>query len=108
MKATPLRFTPANAALRRTAGDRLRGSPPADEQLSPPDLRSALRELRIYEYVLEIQNEELLDSRARLEESQRKYFRPFDLAPVGMIRLNLTGKILQANILEAQMLGEKR
>src|SRR5437867_8911965 len=108
MKSTPLRFTPANAALRRTAGDRLRGSPPADEELSPPDLRSALGELRIYESELEIQNEELLDSRARIEESQRKYFRHFDLAPVGLIRLNRKGQILEANILGAQMLGEKR
>ena len=108
MKSTPLRFTPANAALRRTAGDRLRGSSPADEELSPPDLRSALGELRIYESELEIQNEELLDSRARIEESQRKYFRHFDLAPVGLIRLNLKGQILEANILGAQMLGEER
>ena len=87
VKATPLKSTPANATLRRTAGERLRASPPADEALSPPDLRSALGELRIYEAELEIQNEELLDSRARIEESHRKYFRHFDLAPVGLIRL---------------------
>jgi len=108
MKTTVLKLTPANAALRRTAGDRLRGSPPADEALSPPDLRSALGELRIYEAELEIQNEELLESRARIEESQRKYFRHFDLAPVGLIRLNLKGQILEANILGAQMLDETR
>jgi signal transduction histidine kinase/ActR/RegA family two-component response regulator len=108
MKAAALKFTPANAALRRTAGERLRASPPADEELSPPDLRSALGELRIYEAELEIQNEELLDSRARIEESQRKYFRHFDLAPVGLIRLNLKGQILEANILGAQMLDETR
>src|SRR5437016_12905554 len=108
MKAIPLKFTPANAALRRTAGARLRASPPADEARSPPDLRTALGELRIYEAELEIQNEELLDSRARIEESQRKYFRHFDLAPVGLIRLNLKGQILEANILGAQMLDETR
>jgi signal transduction histidine kinase/CheY-like chemotaxis protein len=108
MKAAALKFTPANAALRRTAGERLRGSAPADEELSPPDLRSALGELHIYEAELEIQNEELLDSRARIEESQRKYSRHFDLAPVGLIRLNLKGQILEANILGAQMLDERR
>jgi two-component system, cell cycle sensor histidine kinase and response regulator CckA len=107
MKAA-LKFTPANAVLRRTAGERLRASPPADEALSPPDLRSALGELRVYEAELEIQNEELLESRARTEESQKKYFRHFDLAPVGLIRLNLKGQILEANILGAQMLGETR
>jgi len=108
VKATTLKSTPANAALRRTAGERLRASPPADEALSPPDLRSALGELRVYEAELEIQNEELLDSRARIEESRRKYFRHFDLAPVGLIRLNLKGQILEANILGAQMLDEAR
>src|SRR5204862_8144332 len=108
MKATPLRFTPANAALRRTAGDRLRGSPPADEELSPPDLRSALGELRIYESELEIQNEELLNSRARIEEPQRKNFRHYDLAPGELIRLNIKSQILEGNILAPQIHGEER
>ena len=67
-----------------------------------------MAELRIYEAELEIQNEELLDSRAQIEESQKNYFRHFDLAPVGLIRLNRKGQILEANILGAQMLGEKR
>ncbi len=65
-------------------------------------------ELRIYEAELEIQNEELRDSRAQIEESHKNYFRHFDLAPVGLIRLNRKGQILEANILGAQMLGEKR
>src|SRR2546428_12029204 len=65
-------------------------------------------ELRIYETELEIQNKELLHSRAQIEESQKKYFRHFDLAPVGLIRLNRKGQILDANILGAQMLDEKR
>src|SRR5437868_14859853 len=65
-------------------------------------------ELRIYEAELEIQNEELLDSRAQIEESQKNYFRHFDLAPVGLVRLNRKGQIFEANILGAQMLGEKR
>src|SRR5258708_12682865 len=90
MKTTVLKFTPANAALRRTAGERLRGSAPADEELSPPDLRSALGELRIYEAELEIQNEELLDSRPRIEESQRRHSPHFHLHPAEPTLLNLT------------------
>src|SRR6266550_2930559 len=107
MKATGLKFTSANAALRRTAGERLRASPPADEALSPPDLRSALGELRVYEAELEIQNEELLDSRDRIEKSQKKYFRHFDLAPVGLIWLNRKGQILHAYLLRGQMFGSR-
>src|SRR6184192_2432500 len=105
MTSTPLK---SNAALRHTAKKRLRAVPPAGEAQSLPDLRSAMGELRIYEAELEIQNEELRDSRAQIEESHKNYFRHFDLAPVGLIRLNRKGQVLEANILGAQMLGEKR
>src|SRR6185503_12781533 len=47
-------------------------------------------------------------SRAQVEESQRKYFRHFDLAPVGLIRLNHEGLILDANLLGSQMLTVNR
>jgi signal transduction histidine kinase/ActR/RegA family two-component response regulator len=108
MKATALKFTPANASLRLSAEQRLRAAPPAGKPPSVKDLRSAVAELHIYEAELEIQNEELLESRAQIEESQKKYFRHFDLAPVGLIRLSRQGLILEANILGAQMLDEKR
>ncbi len=67
-----------------------------------------MAELHIYETELEIQNEELLDSRAQIEESQKKYFRHFDLAPVGLLRLNRAALILDANFLGAQMLNVGR
>lgn len=108
MKATASKFSPANASLRLSAEQRLRAVPPAGKSPSVKDLRSAVAELHIYEAELEIQNEELLDNRAQIEESQKKYFRHFDLAPVGLIRLNRQGLILETNILGAQMLDEQR
>jgi signal transduction histidine kinase len=109
MKPTPLKKpTPVNVALRRKAEQRLRAKPPTGESSSGQNLRSSNAELRIYEAELEIQNEELLENRAQIEDSQQKYFRHFDLAPVGLIRLNREGLILEANILAAQMLDEKR
>jgi len=42
------------------------------------------------------------------EELQTRYFRHFDLAPVGMIRLDENGIVLEANILGAKMLGIDR
>jgi signal transduction histidine kinase/ActR/RegA family two-component response regulator len=71
-------------------------------------LEYALEELRVHETELEIQNEELQQSRAQLEESQTRYFRHFDLAPIGMIRLSDKGIIFEANILGAKMLGIER
>ena len=109
MKATALKFTPSYETLRCRAEQRLRVLRPArDEPPSVQDLRSAVEELRIFDAELQIQNEELLDSRAQVEESQRKYFRHFDLAPVGLIRLNHEGLILDANLLGAQMLTVNR
>jgi PAS domain S-box-containing protein len=109
MKANPLKKpTPVNVALRRRAEQRLRAERRAGKSSSGQNLRSPIAELRIYEAELEIQNEELLESRAQIEDSEQKYFRHFDLAPVGLIRLNRQGLILEANILAAQMLDEKR
>jgi signal transduction histidine kinase len=107
MKATALKFT-AGATLRRDAEQRLHAIPPADASPTVQALQSAVEELHVYDAELQIQNEELLDSRAQIEESQKKYFRHFDLAPVGLIRLNHAGLILEANMLGAQMLDVDR
>jgi signal transduction histidine kinase/ActR/RegA family two-component response regulator len=107
MKSSSLKFTP-DASLRRSAEERLRAVPPAGKSPSVKNLHSAAAELHVYEAELQIQNEELLASRAQIEESQKKYFRHFDLAPVGLIRLNRAGLILDANILAAQMLDVDR
>ena len=95
-------------ALRRKAEKRAaprKGKPLPD---APTDLAHALAELRIHDAELEIQNEELGQSRVQAEELQTRYFRHFDLAPVGMIRLNDKGMVLEANILGARMLGIDR
>src|SRR5438128_3900604 len=108
MKSTALKSAPANVALRHRAKERLRALPPPSKASSVADLRSAMAELRIYEAELEIQNEELLDNRAQIEQSHNNSFLPVDLAPVALIRLNRKLQILEANILGAQMLSEKR
>src|ERR1700716_2088937 len=107
MKATASKFT-TDPSLRRSAEQRLRAGPPTDKATRVQDLPSAIAELRTYEAELEIQNEELRHSRAQIEDSQQKYFRHFDLAPIGLIRLNREGLILEANILGAQMLDVNR
>src|SRR5450432_2550432 len=108
MTAPLSKFPPGNASLRLNAEERLRAGAPVGKSPNVKDLRSAVAELHVYEAELEIQNEELLASRAQIEESQKKYFRHFDLAPVGLIRLNRAGLILDANVLGAQMLGVDR
>jgi PAS domain S-box-containing protein len=96
-------------ALRRRAEKTLHAPKvKAPSSLTPAALTHALQELRIRDAELEIQNEELGQSRMQAEELQTRYFRHFDLAPVGMIRLDDNGIVLEANILGAQMLGIDR
>jgi signal transduction histidine kinase/ActR/RegA family two-component response regulator len=108
MKATASKSISPNASLRLSAEERLRDLSSVVRPSSVKSLRSAVSELHVYEAELEIQNEELLDSRAQVEESRKKYFRHFDLAPVGLVRLSRAGLILEANILGAQMLDVNR
>ena len=107
MKAKALKSSP-DIALRRSAEQRLRAMPQTSAAPTVQDLRSAVEELPVYDAELQIQNEELLVSRAKIEESQREYFRHLDLAPVGLIRLNHAGLIVEANNLGAQMLDLNR
>jgi signal transduction histidine kinase/ActR/RegA family two-component response regulator len=98
---------PNSEILRRKAEKILRDK--GQTRIRPSSLRSAMEEeLRVHAMELEIQNEELQESRAQLEESQTRYFRHFDLAPVGMIRLSDGGIILEANMLGARMLAIER
>ena len=109
MKPATLKSSPAYGMLRCRAEQRLRVVRSArDESPSVQDLRSAVEELHIFDAELQIQNEELLDSRAQVEKSQKKYFRPNESRSVGLIRLDHEGLILDANILGAQMLGVNR
>ena len=96
-------------ALRRRAEKTLQAPKvKAPRSVTPAALTHALEELRIHDAELEIQNEELGQSRMQAEELQTRYFRHFDLAPVGMIRLDENGIVLEANILGAKMLGIDR
>ena len=96
-------------ALRRRAEKTLQAPKvKAPRSVTPAALTHALEELRIHDAELEIQNEELEQSRMQAEELQTRYFRHFDLAPVGMIRLDDNGIVMEANILGAQMLGIDR
>jgi signal transduction histidine kinase len=94
--------------LRQRGAKVIRGTGKETGFASAADLASAVEELRVHQAELEIQNEELQEARAHAEELQRRYFRHFDLAPVGMIRLNGKGMVLEANILGAAMLRVQR
>ncbi|MFZ4616588.1 MAG: sensor histidine kinase [Rectinemataceae bacterium] len=78
------------------------------EALTPMALRAVMSELHVHQVELELQNEELLRTQMELEETHRRYFELYDLAPVGYFRMSDKGLLLEANLQGAQLLGESR
>ncbi|TVR51651.1 MAG: response regulator [Gemmatimonadales bacterium] len=103
--------------LRRRAEDRVRevqeeedpgAIPPGMDGLSLDQVREMLHELKVHQIELEMQNEELRQSRTELELSRERYFDLFDLAPVGYFTLTEDAQILEANLTGAKLLGASR
>ena len=88
--------------------DQVAGSPVSLDDLSPEETQLMLHELRVHQIELELQNEELRRSQLELETAQARYFRLYDLAPVGYFTISKKGLILQANLAAASLLSAER
>jgi PAS domain-containing protein len=75
---------------------------------SAPDSQRLLHELQVHQIELELQNEELLASRAEVEGLLTSYRELYDFSPVAYFTLEQAGKILQANPAAARLLGVER
>jgi len=106
LKSPPLHRAGVLKALRHRAEEGLAAAGAAARPLSQGRMRGLVQDLRVYEAGLEIQNEELCTTREELERSQQKYFKHYDLAPVGMIRLNPKGVILEIVEREKRRFGQ--
>src|SRR3990167_4051820 len=78
-----------------------RESPPL---LTPEAMQQALHELRVHQIELEMQNEELRQAQARIEDAKERYFDLYDLAPIGYLTLSMQVSILQANLTSTHLL----
>src|ERR1035437_763575 len=67
-----------------------------------------LHELQVHQIELELQNEELRNSRAQVEAAASRYTDIYDFAPVGYFTLKSNGVITQTNFAGARLLGLDR
>jgi PAS domain-containing protein len=100
-------FSVAND-LRRQAEAQLKQEGFAPEKLSQAEAARLRHELRVYQIELEMQNDDLRQIQARLEESRSRYADLYDFAPVGYLTLDKWGQIVEANLTAADILGVER
>jgi PAS domain S-box-containing protein len=67
-----------------------------------------VHELQVHQIELEMQNEELRESRARVETALERYADLYDFAPIGYFTLSADGTIREVNLPGARLLGLER
>ena len=104
--------TPADAAaLRARAEGRLKAKSSETEAAGRETAEESQRlvhELQVHQIELELQNEELLQSRAELEVAAKTHSDLYDFAPVGYLTLDRDGVIRKVNLAGARLLGLER
>jgi PAS domain S-box-containing protein len=94
--------------LRQQAERRLTGKEALLEGLDRNDLEKVAHELAVHQVELEMQNEDLRDSRREVEETRDRYLDLYDFAPVGYYTLDGHSRIEEANLTGCQILGIER
>ncbi|MBU1700982.1 MAG: sensor domain-containing diguanylate cyclase [Candidatus Eisenbacteria bacterium] len=96
-----------DAELRRRAeksmAERMKKTP--SHLATKTDSRRLVQELEVHQIELELQNEELQRVQNELEASHAKYFDLYERAPIGFLTLSEDGRILEANLTAANLLG---
>lgn len=94
-------------ALRSRAENvlRLKGANSASDTPDMYTMQGLMHELHVGQVELEMQNEELLESRAAIEKSLNEYATIYEFAPVAYFTLDRYGVILKANIAASRLTG---
>jgi PAS domain S-box-containing protein len=96
-------------SLREIAEARLEQSRLTQTQDSATNAnQNLLHELQVHQIELEMQNEQLRQVQASLEESRDRYVDLYEFAPVGYLTIDSQGFIVQANLKATALLGVER
>ena len=94
-----------NNKLRKKAEEIIRNKEYPIDNSSHDEL---IQELHTHQVELEIQNDELIESQLKLEDSRRKYWDLYDYAPIGYLTLNANAAIKEINLSGAELLEKHR
>jgi PAS domain S-box-containing protein len=99
------------AALRARAEDRLKAKSSRSQAAghhSAEEMQRLVHELQVHQIELELQNDELQETRAELEVAAKVHSDLYDFAPVGYLTLDSDGVIQKVNLTGARLLGLER
>ena len=94
--------------LRRKAEERWPEIQKTSPVTSPEEMHRVINELSIHQIELEMQQEELLQSREELEASLERYTELYEFAPLGYLTLARDSSILEVNLTATKMLRVDR
>ena len=96
-------------SLRRQAEETLRAQPArSGAVLSHEEAIALVHELQVHQIELEMQNEELVQTREGAEALRDQYIDLYDFAPVGYITLDVAGIIREVNLTGSLLLSMNR
>lgn len=72
------------------------------------DLFSLIHELEVHKIELELQTDEIINEKEKVEISEEKLNEFYDFAPTGYLTLSNTGEIIKVNFAAANMLARER
>lgn len=108
MKNHPPRPQDEFQRLRQRAESSLLAQKNPQPEESDLDFLEVLHELEVYQVELEMQNEEIRNSRELLENSRDDYFNLYEFAPVAFFTVNAKGIITKANISATALVNLER
>ncbi|MEO8324398.1 MAG: PAS domain S-box protein [Nitrospirota bacterium] len=78
------------------------------KKMTLEEVQHLVHDLQVHQIELEMQNEELRQTRLELEVARDRYATLFDFTPVGYVTLDGNGRILEANLTLCQLVGVSR